>query len=330
MNLSKLKIVFYIFFLSLLFGLNASAQADDLIVIFNPNPLFGEINFSPGAETAGRVEVGNKSGEGQLLAVEAIGVDDPDMLGDVFNLIIRENEQNFFNGSLTSFFNAGQILLTSLAKGASTTYEFIISFDALGEDELQGKILNNFDIRMGFWGEGESNAKVETSVSSGGGTGGWIRLFDLPIFKSDLPEIEEIFTDNFSDSVQNEVNEEGSVAEVGASEILGEADQEQREIIDEDFDSEILFLGAMDNADEEDIDETREQLPVKRVAGIAAERKYQPVVWWVFIVILCGYLFTLGLYYILDVKRKFKYGAYFPIVLSGIIILLVWVLMGTF
>ncbi len=166
--LKKISILF-IFFI-LFFGFSANARSrDDLIVVFNPNPLFNEKNFMPGQSLREFIGVKNKSGAEKLIVAEAANVDDPNNFGSVLNLQINEGKKSCFKGTLAEFFNAGEIDLSSLANNASTTYKFIITFNPEAGNDWQGKILNNFDVLVGFLG-GEKKAAGSFFSSPAGGS----------------------------------------------------------------------------------------------------------------------------------------------------------------
>jgi len=155
-----------------------TAQAvslDDLIVIFNTKPLFGAVNFAPGQSVSGLVEVKNNSGATKTIITEAINVTDPQKFGDGLGFKIKENDNTVYgNGekTLTNFFNAGEVNLSSLSNGVTTTYEYIVTFQPAANDDYQGKKLDNFDILIGFKGEEGRATVISGTGGGGGGTGG--------------------------------------------------------------------------------------------------------------------------------------------------------------
>jgi len=150
-----------IFALGIFFISPVNAQNDKLVVEYwdgtewKPlqGPIFNETNFLPGQNVSRLVRVTNNSGQSQRIATEAINVSDPDRLGDVLNLEIKENGITRYNNPLSKFFTAGEVYLSDLANGAQTQYDFIVTFYSGAGNPFQGKSLK-FDILIGFQGTG--------------------------------------------------------------------------------------------------------------------------------------------------------------------------------
>jgi len=142
------------------------AQANDnLVVQFEQTPLFSETNFLPGQSVTRWVKVTNNSASTQRIATEAINVSDPNRLGDALNLEIKEGESRLYNGTLSQFFNTGEVFLSDLAgNGSQTQYDFIVTFYSGANNAFQGRALG-FDILIGFQG-------TEGGLAPGGGGGG--------------------------------------------------------------------------------------------------------------------------------------------------------------
>lgn len=143
---------------------------DGLTVEFQDEPLFNEANFLPGQSVTRWVKVTNNSGQTQGIATEAINVSDPDDLGDVLNLQIMEGATERYEGSLSEFFDAGEVFLSDLGDGNNTQYDFSVTFDQGASNDLQGKSLN-FNILVGFQGT-EGGLPAGDSDNGGGGGGG--------------------------------------------------------------------------------------------------------------------------------------------------------------
>ncbi len=139
------------------------AQAQNLVVEFERRPLFNEANFLPGEGVTRWVKVTNNSGATQRIATEAINKDDPNNLGAVLNLEIKEGEVTRYNNALSQFFNAGEVFLSNLANGNTAQYDFIVTFYSRAGDPFQGKTLR-FDLLVGFQG-------TEGGILPGAGTG---------------------------------------------------------------------------------------------------------------------------------------------------------------
>lgn len=147
------------------FVLPANAVVDPLVVQFEKTPLFNEVNFLPGESISRWVKVTNNSGETQRIAVEAINESDPDNLGNALTLEIKEGGSRLYDGTLSQFFNAGEVYLSDLAgSGSQTQYDFIVTFYSGGNNAFQEKTLG-FDILIGFQG-------TEGGLAPGGGSGG--------------------------------------------------------------------------------------------------------------------------------------------------------------
>lgn len=148
-------------------------NVNDLVVDFNPNPLFSEDNFLPGDSTFSYAIVSNNSDEPKPIAIETINIINDDLetsgkFGDGLTLIIKKAGEaaDCFNGTLTAFFNKGEFLLSEpdlLDSGESITYNFFVSFDESSGDSYQGKSLG-FDVLIGFQG-GESVSDGEGGSS---------------------------------------------------------------------------------------------------------------------------------------------------------------------
>ncbi|PIR05453.1 hypothetical protein COV56_02420 [Candidatus Kuenenbacteria bacterium CG11_big_fil_rev_8_21_14_0_20_37_9] len=405
------KIIFFIIFLCVFFAFAANAKSsDDLVAVFDPNPLFGNVNFAPGQKITASIEVKNKSGTNKPLAIQAIRVDDPDMLGDSLFLEIKENGRTLFYGSLTSFFNVAEIFLSDLADQASTTYEMIIDFDESAADQFQGKTLRNFDIGLGFQGEEVIGAEINGVQSGGGGYfSPALVIFDENTFEigetyatinwtTSKPGTSRVIYDTFSrqdisyehgpnygymfstkedaslvighslviynlipdttyyfrpisHSSPEKIGEELSLTTLGRS--VEEVEQELPAVnlngsraIDEEKNFSLDHPVAsnsnliLEQADEQsgrtnlkdfammaELPATLElnstDFPIKRVAGAVVDNSCKQKQWWMFVLVLFGYLLTLGSYYRYLSKKKFKHWIYFPIILSIAVILLI-------
>jgi hypothetical protein len=145
---------------------------DNLIVEFETGtaPLFNEANFLPGEGITRWVRVTNNSGQVQRIATQPLNITDPNHLGDVLNLVIKENGATLYNNALSNFFAGGENYLSSLANGTTTRYDFTVSFYSGSQNTFQGKTLG-FDILIGFQGT-EGGILPGAGSTSGGGGGG--------------------------------------------------------------------------------------------------------------------------------------------------------------
>ena len=141
----------------------AQAQEKPIEVEFEKTPLFSEANFLPGDSVTRWVKVTNNSEKVKKIGTEAINVSDPDEFGRVLILKIEEDSQILYEVSLSEFFSAGEVFLSEVNPGESTTYYFTISFEKDASNEFQEKSLG-FDLLVGVLGE-------EGIPDSGGGGG---------------------------------------------------------------------------------------------------------------------------------------------------------------
>lgn len=146
--------------------------SDNLVVQFEQTPLFSEANFLPGEGITRWVKVTNNSGQTQRIATQPLNITDPNHLGAVLNLVIKEGGTTLYNNALSNFLANGEVYLYSLANGATTQYDFTVSFYSGAQNTFQGKSLG-FDILIGFQGT-EGGILPGAGSSSGGGGGGWL------------------------------------------------------------------------------------------------------------------------------------------------------------
>jgi len=172
------KILFVIFIAIGILGFLGQAKAvvDPLVVEFETTPLFKEANFLPGEGVSRWVKVTNNSGAVQGIATQPLNITDPNHLGGVLNLEIKEGAKICYSNSLSNFFNGGEVsffpLCPKLPPSTTTQYDFTVSFYSGAQNTFQGKSLG-FDILIGFQGT-EGGILPGAGSSSGGGGGGWL------------------------------------------------------------------------------------------------------------------------------------------------------------
>ena len=166
LNFKKYNIIIsFLAILLVLFGGFGNIEAlasDSFLVEFENTPLFSEANFLPESSVTRWIKVNNNSGEEKEIITEAINVSDSDNFGDLLNIKIKEDEDTLYTGTLSEFFSAGEVYLSSL--NGSTQYDFVVTFNPTDDNESQGKSLG-FDILIGIQGE-------EGGSGGGGGGGG--------------------------------------------------------------------------------------------------------------------------------------------------------------
>ena len=150
-------------------------EVDSLVVEFETTPLFSEANFLPGEGVTRWVKVTNNSGATQRIATQPLNITDPNHLGAVLNLVIKEGGTTHYDSALSNFLANGEVYLSDLANGANTQYDFTVSFYSGAQNTFQGKSLG-FDILIGFQGTegGILPGAGSTSGYGGGGGGGWL------------------------------------------------------------------------------------------------------------------------------------------------------------
>lgn len=157
-NLLILPIFFLLIGVGFVLLSPAIAEAQDFEVDFEYDPLFSEANFLPGDSVPRWIKVTNNSTGIFKIATKADNVNNPDGLGDVLNLEIKQGVVSHYKDTLSNFFNASEVFLPDLAgNGTQTRYDYIVSFDPGVGDSYQGKSLK-FDILIGY----------QTPASSGG------------------------------------------------------------------------------------------------------------------------------------------------------------------
>ena len=140
-----------------------TAQAiGDLTVDWGPGilegqPIFTVSNMAPGQTETRTVTVANGASSSRPLGIRGIEVSDTGNLSDVLLLEIKENGVSLYLNSLSQFFldtvnpDTG-IPFSTLASGASATYEFIVTFDPDAGDQFQDQSVV-FDLKIGIFVE---------------------------------------------------------------------------------------------------------------------------------------------------------------------------------
>ena len=171
--LNNKKIIFTLIFLACFVRVDLASAQSILSVEFENEPLFSETNFVPNQAVTKYVRVTNNSTEGNVVLVEAINLVscNPGVcLSDALNLIIKKGPEEFFNDSLTEFFDSGEIILGNLSNGETNQYDFIVTFKPESGNEYQS-LSTGFDLLVGLQGTGEYIISGETVVGGGGGNG---------------------------------------------------------------------------------------------------------------------------------------------------------------
>jgi|SRR3989344_74934 len=153
----------------------AQTPPENLIIEFQSQPLFQELNFLPGDSVTRWVKVTNNTPGAEDIIVDAINVSDPDNLGSAFSILIQEGATAVYSGTLAELFSAGEVLLSNVSgDGGQAQYFFTAQFLGPSGDEFQEKTLG-FDLLVGFSGgtiDGPGEQPITIVTTSIGGEGG--------------------------------------------------------------------------------------------------------------------------------------------------------------
>ncbi|HYF05829.1 MAG TPA: fibronectin type III domain-containing protein [Patescibacteria group bacterium] len=144
-----------------------AVAANQINVTFEKDPLFSEANFAPGQIVTRFAKVKNKTSNTLSLAAmvgSLVPAISPTILqlSDVIDFQVQEGSVTLFNGTLTQFFQSGQVSLGSIAGGDTKTYNFKATFRLNAGNYFQART-SEFDIKIGV---------ASTSNPPGGGGGG--------------------------------------------------------------------------------------------------------------------------------------------------------------
>ncbi len=170
------------------FVIPVNAQSTSLDIQFENEPLFNEANFVPGDAVTRWVKVNNNTADNHYLGVSATdyySCGDPVCLADALDLVISENGTELYHDSLTNFFNAGEISLSTVNAGANTQYDFSVTFLPTSGNDYQG-LSTYFDFIVGTLGSDNSGGG-----SSGGGGGGFNSQPGIEL-TADYPSIKDL------------------------------------------------------------------------------------------------------------------------------------------
>jgi len=181
--LISLILVFITGFLSIN---SIQAAASGLEVEFEKTPLFSEANFLPGESILRYADVANNSEETKKIGLNITDNSgcSTDCLSDVLDLVVSENGNTLYSGSLSSFYGSGEKVLSDLNTGVTTKYYFSITFNPIAGNVYQNATAN-FDIQIGFFGEESISDELP------GGGGGVVIISGLQIFDEIVNDIGE-------------------------------------------------------------------------------------------------------------------------------------------
>ncbi len=158
----KIAILFLVF--SLFLTSASPILANGLLIEFETDPLFDEVNFLPGDNITRWIKVKNTDSNSRKVIAKIEGINDPDDLSEQMNIIINDNNDIiYFNNTLNNFFSQKEINLGIVTPNESRQYNFSVNFNFSTPNPYQKKTLE-FDIIIGS--EGDDGG------GGGGGEGG--------------------------------------------------------------------------------------------------------------------------------------------------------------
>ena len=170
MKLQSKIITYFIAILFGLFSLPFFAFAQTIDVVFETEPLFSEIDLLPGDSVTRFVDVSNLTEIEKNIRTEAkneVGCGIGVCMADRLQLEITEGDTTYFSGTLTDFFDAGEVPLGTLSANSTARYDYSVMFlEDTGDTYQEASV--GFDLLVGFVGE----AGTTDNASSGGGSGG--------------------------------------------------------------------------------------------------------------------------------------------------------------
>ena len=158
-------------------------------------PIFNVSNFLPGKTENKKIRVINNTNETQTVALKVIRFDrgcnifndEEYCLADKLILTITplENSSPSYSGSLTEFYNAGEVVLSEIESGGKAEYIFSVYFDEKTEKKEYQGLKTTFDVEIGFLGEEPAKGVGEITLTHSiatfnSATLGWIT--DIPSF----------------------------------------------------------------------------------------------------------------------------------------------------
>jgi len=165
------------------FGNFAFARDQNILVeIYNENtgqfealggrPIFNVSAFAPGDSITKTIRVYNYTDKTQTIGLKVINFDggctNEHCLADQLFLTIQEDTTSHYSGSLTDFYNAGEVSLSEVGSKGYDEYELSVYFKPESEDEYQG-LSTNFDLEIGFFTKETVSGEGASPVSAGGG-----------------------------------------------------------------------------------------------------------------------------------------------------------------
>lgn len=174
---NKFLITVSILIISVFWFSPVSAQ-NGLVVQFENTPLFNMNNLLAGDTVTGWIRATNNSGQAQDIGLDVIGFstcNETYCLSDLINLEISQDNILLYQGTLMSFYGAGEIPLTSVNNSQTTQYDLVAALSPQAPNNYQN-LTTSFDFEIGLLG-----GQGGSSGGGGGGGGGGGSYINLTI-----------------------------------------------------------------------------------------------------------------------------------------------------
>ncbi len=166
-----LSIIFFLFLFGFILKNQTFAVTDtsgDLQVTYD-DPLFpSSIVWYPGLSVTKTITVKNTGSSTHTTSIKADNTSQTGNIDQLYLFKITEGSTSWYGGSndktLKNFWDAGELHLSDISSGNSTTYDITITMPSSAGNEYQDKTAK-FDLIIGFVGTNET-----VTVSGGGGT----------------------------------------------------------------------------------------------------------------------------------------------------------------
>ena len=135
-------------------------------------PIFNVENFAPGDTITKKIRVYNYTQDPQTIGLKVTnferGCQNNFCLADQLILTIQENATSHYSGSLTDFYNAGEVPLSEVRSEEYNEYELSVYFKPESGSEYQD-LSTTFDLEIGFFTKETVSGEGASPVSAGGG-----------------------------------------------------------------------------------------------------------------------------------------------------------------
>lgn len=131
----------------------------------NVASIFPSDMWYPGRVVSKNIKITNNSGSSKLMGIKAINISINSTIDQVFLLSIKQSNDNniVWSGTLTQFYNAGEIKLADLSPEASEEFNFIVTLLQSAENQYQNQS-TSFNLIIGFIENHSSPIPTNTPV----------------------------------------------------------------------------------------------------------------------------------------------------------------------